>query len=75
MVLRPEQFTEQGQEVIRNSQEMVRRYRHSQWDVEHVALSLLELETGCQVKSWQRWESRSMRSNRGCARRWRLRPR
>ena len=46
MVLRPEQFTEQAQEVIRNSQEMVRRYRHSQWDVEHVALSLLELENG-----------------------------
>ena len=46
MVLRPEQFTEQAQEVLHNSQELVRRYRHSQWDVEHVLLSLLELENG-----------------------------
>ena len=46
MVLRPEQFTEQAQEVLHNSQEMVRRYNHSQWDVEHVLLALLELEKG-----------------------------
>jgi ATP-dependent Clp protease ATP-binding subunit ClpC len=46
MVLRPEQFTEQAQEVLRNSQELVRRYRHSQWDVEHMLLALLELEQG-----------------------------
>ena len=46
MVLRPEQFTEQAQEVLHNSQELVRRYRHNQWDVEHVLLALLELEQG-----------------------------
>ncbi|MEK7807043.1 MAG: Clp protease N-terminal domain-containing protein, partial [Chloroflexota bacterium] len=46
MVLRPEQFTEQAQEVLRNSQQLVRRYRHSQWDVEHMLLALLELERG-----------------------------
>ena len=46
MVLRPEQFTEQAREVIANSQELMRRYRHSQWDVEHILLSLLELERG-----------------------------
>ena len=46
MVLRPEQFTEQAQEVLHNSQEMVRRYSHSQWDVEHVLLALLELDQG-----------------------------
>jgi ATP-dependent Clp protease ATP-binding subunit ClpC len=46
MVLRPEQFTEQAQEVLRNSQELVHRYRHSQWDVEHMLLALLELERG-----------------------------
>ena len=46
MVLRPERFTEQAQEVLHDSQEMVRRYRHSQWDVEHVLLALLELENG-----------------------------
>ncbi|MCH8225320.1 MAG: AAA family ATPase [Chloroflexi bacterium] len=46
MVLRPEQFTEQAQDVLRNSQELVRRYQHSQWDVEHILLALLELEQG-----------------------------
>ena len=46
MVLRPEKFTEQAQEVLASSQEIVRRFRHSQWDVEHVLLALLELERG-----------------------------
>ncbi len=46
MVLRPDQFTEQAQEVLHNSQELVRRYSHSQWDVEHILLALLELEKG-----------------------------
>ena len=46
MVLKPEQFTEQAQEVLNNSQDMVRRYQHSQWDVEHVLTALLELEQG-----------------------------
>ena len=45
-MLRPEKFTEQAQQVLSNSQEIVRRFRHSQWDVEHVLLSLLELEQG-----------------------------
>ena len=49
MVLRPEQFTEQAQDVLRNSQELVRRYQHSQWDVEHILLALLELENGIPV--------------------------
>ena len=46
MILRPEQFTEQAREVIGNSQELVRNYRHSQWDVEHILLSLLDLDNG-----------------------------
>ena len=46
MVLRPDNFTEQAQEVIRESQEMVRRYRHSQWDAEHILMALLEQEQG-----------------------------
>ncbi len=46
MVLRPEQFTEQAREVLNNSQELVRQYNHSQWDVEHVLLALLDLEEG-----------------------------
>ena len=46
MVLRPDQFTEQAQEVLHNSQDLVRRYSHSQWDVEHILLALLELDHG-----------------------------
>jgi len=44
--MRPERFTEQAQEVLAVSQEIVRRFRHSQWDVEHVLLALLEQERG-----------------------------
>ena len=46
MALKPEQFTEQAQQVLHNSEEMVRRYKHSQWDVEHVLTALLDLEKG-----------------------------
>ncbi len=46
MTLRPEQFTEQAQEVLRESHELVRNYRHSQWDVEHVLMALLSLKDG-----------------------------
>jgi ATP-dependent Clp protease ATP-binding subunit ClpC len=44
--LKPERFTEQAQEVLAASQELVRRYRHNQWDVEHILLALLEQEKG-----------------------------
>jgi ATP-dependent Clp protease ATP-binding subunit ClpC len=44
--LTPERFTEQAQEVLAASQELVRRYRHNQWDVEHILLALLEQEKG-----------------------------
>ena len=46
MALKPEDFTEHGNEVLAKSQEVVRRYRHSQWDVEHILMALLELEQG-----------------------------
>ena len=46
MVLRPDQFTEQAQEVLQASQEIVRRYRHTQWDSEHILMALLEQENG-----------------------------
>ena len=46
MVLRPDQFTEQAQEVLGKSQEIVRRYKHSQWDSEHVLMALLEQKEG-----------------------------
>jgi ATP-dependent Clp protease ATP-binding subunit ClpC len=40
----PERLTEQAQEALAASQELVMRYRHSQWDVEHILLALLEQE-------------------------------
>ena len=46
MSLRPDNFTEQARQVLQDSQELVRRYRHGQWDVEHILLALLELERG-----------------------------
>ncbi len=44
--MRPDRFTEQAQEILAESQELVRRYRHSQWDVEHIFLALLNHEEG-----------------------------
>jgi len=44
--LKPERFTEQAQEVLAASQELVRRYQHNQWDVEHVLMALLEQQKG-----------------------------
>ncbi|MDP6102264.1 MAG: Clp protease N-terminal domain-containing protein, partial [Dehalococcoidia bacterium] len=50
MFLKSDDFTEQGQEVLGTSQEIIRRYNHTQWDVEHVLLALLELEKGVPVE-------------------------
>ena len=44
--MRQERFTEQAQEVLGASQQLVSRFRNSQWDVEHVLLALLEQESG-----------------------------
>src|ERR1043165_5439401 len=41
-MMRQDRFTEQAQEVLQASQEMVRNHRHAQWDVEHVLLALLQ---------------------------------
>ena len=48
--MRPDQFTEQAQEVISKSQDIFRRCRHSQWDVEHILMALLEREQGVPVE-------------------------
>ncbi len=45
-MLKPEHFTERAQEVIGRSQEIVRRFRHSQWDSEHVLMAILEQQEG-----------------------------
>jgi ATP-dependent Clp protease ATP-binding subunit ClpC len=39
--MRQERFTEQAQEALQASQQMAMQYKHSQWDVEHILLSLL----------------------------------
>jgi len=38
----PERLTEQAQEAVAASQELFMRYHHSQWDVEHILLALLD---------------------------------
>ena len=40
-MMRQDRFTEQAQEVLAASQELVRKERHAQWDVEHVLFALL----------------------------------
>jgi ATP-dependent Clp protease ATP-binding subunit ClpC len=44
--MRPERFTEQAKEILAVSQSIASRYRHVQWDVEHILLALLEQEGG-----------------------------
>ena len=44
--MRQERFTEQAQEALATSQELVRQYHHSQWDVEHILLALLQQQAG-----------------------------
>ncbi|MGD9118014.1 MAG: AAA family ATPase [Dehalococcoidia bacterium] len=44
--MKQERFTEQAQEALAASQELVREYKHSQWDVEHILLALLRQEKG-----------------------------
>ncbi|MDE2860679.1 MAG: AAA family ATPase [Chloroflexota bacterium] len=50
MVLRSDDFTEQGQHALSLSQDIVRRFNHTQWDVEHILLALLEMDDGVSVE-------------------------
>jgi ATP-dependent Clp protease ATP-binding subunit ClpC len=45
-MMRQDKFTQQAQEVLAASQDMVRQQRHSQWDVEHVLLALVTHQNG-----------------------------
>ena len=45
-MMRQDRFTEQAQEVLQTSQELVREARHSQWDVEHVFAALVQRKDG-----------------------------
>jgi len=44
--MRQERFTEQAQEALAASQELVRQYKHTQWAVPHILLALLQQERG-----------------------------
>ena len=44
--MKQERFTEQAQEALVLSQEIVRQYHHNQWDVPHILLALLRQEAG-----------------------------
>ncbi len=44
--MKQERFTEQAQEALAASQQLVQQYHHSQWDVEHILLALLVQEQG-----------------------------
>ena len=50
MVFKQDDFTEQAQSVIGASYDVVRRFKHAQWDVEHVVLALLENEGSVPVQ-------------------------
>ena len=55
-MMRQDRFTEGAQEVLAASQEMVRTERHTQWDVEHVLMSLLTYERGITPQLFERLE-------------------
>jgi ATP-dependent Clp protease ATP-binding subunit ClpC len=44
--MRQERFTEQAQEALAASQQLVGQFHHNQWDVEHILLALLQQERG-----------------------------
>ena len=46
MVLRPDEFTNAARQVLHDSQQIVQRYRHAQWDAEHILMALLEQQQG-----------------------------
>jgi ATP-dependent Clp protease ATP-binding subunit ClpC len=50
MVFKQDDFTEQAQEAIGASYDVVRRFKHPQWDVEHVVVALLETEKSVPVQ-------------------------
>ena len=46
MVFRPDKYTDSAKEAVQISQELVQRYRHTQWDSEHILMALLEQQQG-----------------------------
>ena len=46
MALRPDEFTDAARQTLVESQQAVKRFNHSQWDAEHVLITLLEQQEG-----------------------------
>ena len=41
-MMRPDRFTEKAQEVLAASQELVQNMNHTQWDIEHILLAIMQ---------------------------------
>lgn len=50
MVLKQDDFTEQAQEALSASQQLVVQMRHSQWDAEHLLSGLLKIDNSLSAK-------------------------
>ncbi|SUZ86794.1 uncharacterized protein METZ01_LOCUS39648 [marine metagenome] len=50
MVLKQDDFTEQAQEALSVSQQLVVQMRHSQWDAEHLLSGLLQIDNSLSAK-------------------------
>lgn len=50
MVLKQDDFTEQAQEALSASQQLVVQMRHSQWDAEHLLSGLLQIDNSLSAK-------------------------
>ncbi len=49
-MIRTDKFTEKAQKALTASQELVKQYKHSQWDVEHILLALLQQDIGVTIE-------------------------
>ncbi len=55
-MMRQDRFTEQAQQVLAQSQELVRQQRHAQWGVPHVLAALVGLQGGLALQVLQKLE-------------------
>ena len=53
--MRFDRFTERAQDAAMRAYEIMQRYGHSQVDVEHFFLAMLELPKGWSLRCWSAW--------------------
>ena len=56
VVIRQDDFTDQAREILARSHQIFRKYRHSQWDVEHIFMALLEDQGGISGEIFKKME-------------------